>query len=100
MDILKNVRAMSNYGSSLVYKIGEKKMGGFKFHDWHNVLHDLMPIAICGTLTEDIRETICMLSNFFKKLCAKEIRVDDYSFGAGNSGVVLLYGDELATIIS
>jgi hypothetical protein len=77
LDILKNVRAPSNYGASLAYKIGEKKMSGFKTHDWHNVLHDLLPVAIRGTLTPGIRETVYRLSCFFKKLCAKEIRIDD-----------------------
>jgi hypothetical protein len=69
LDIFKNVRAPSNYGSSLSYKIGVKKMVGFKTHDWHNVLHDLLPIAIRGT--------VYRLSSFFKKLCAKQVKVDD-----------------------
>jgi hypothetical protein len=77
LDIMKNVCAPSNYGSSLAYKIGDRKMGGFKTHDWHNVLHDLLPIAIRGTLTEGVRETVYRLSSFFKKVCAKQIRVDD-----------------------
>jgi hypothetical protein len=52
-------------------------MGGLKTHDWHNILHDLLPTAIRGTLTEGIREIVYRLSSFFKKLCAKEIRIDD-----------------------
>jgi hypothetical protein len=77
LGVLKRVRAPTNYGSSLAYKIGDKKMSGFKTHDWHNILHDLLPVAIRGTLTEGIRETVYRLSAFFKKLCAKEIRIDD-----------------------
>jgi hypothetical protein len=77
LDMLKSVRAPTNYGSSLAYKIGDNKMGGFKTHDWHNLLHDLLPIVIRGTLTEGIRETVYKLSDLFKKLCAKKIRVDD-----------------------
>jgi hypothetical protein len=77
LDTLKHVRAPSSYGSSLAYKIGNKKITGFKSHDWHNVLHDLLPIAIRGTLTEGIRETVYRLSSLFKKLCAKEIRLVD-----------------------
>jgi hypothetical protein len=76
LDIIKNVCAPSNYGSSLAYKIGDKQIGGFKTHDWHNVLHDLLPIAIHGTLTEGIREMVYRLSDLFK-LCAKQIQVDD-----------------------
>jgi hypothetical protein len=39
------------------------------------VLHDLLPIAIRGTLTEGVRETVYRLSSFLKKLCAKQIRI-------------------------
>jgi hypothetical protein len=77
LDVLKHVRAPTNYGSSLAYKIGDRKMSGLKTHDWHNILYDLLPVAIRGTLTEGIRETVYRLSRFFKKLCAKQIRVDD-----------------------
>lgn len=77
LDIMKNARTPTNYGSSLAYKIGDKKMVGFKTHDWHNVLHDLLPIAIRGTLYEGIRETVYRLSRFFKKICAKTIKVSD-----------------------
>jgi hypothetical protein len=77
LGILKNIRAPSNYGSSLAYKIGDKNMVGLKTHDWHNILHDLLPIAIRGTLTEGVRETVYRLSSFFKKVCAKIIRIDD-----------------------
>jgi hypothetical protein len=77
LDILKNVRASSNYGSSLAYKIGDKKMSGFKTHDWHNVLHNLLPIAIQGTLMEGGREIVYRLADLFKKLCAKQIHIGD-----------------------
>ena len=77
LGTLKHIRAPSNYGSSLSYKIGDKKIVGFKTHDWHNVLHDLFPIAIRGTLTKGIRETMYKLSSLFRKLCAKQIRIAD-----------------------
>jgi hypothetical protein len=56
LNILKNIHVPSNYGLSLAYKIGDKKMGGFKTHDWHNVLHDLLPIAIWRMLTKGVRK--------------------------------------------
>jgi hypothetical protein len=46
-------------------------MVGLKTHDWHNILCDLLPIAIRGTLHEGLRETMYRLSQFFKKVCAK-----------------------------
>jgi len=77
MDVMRSIRPPTNYGSSLSYKIGDKKMVGLKTHDWHNILHDILPIAIQGTLTSNIRDVVYRLSQFFKKVCAKEIRVDD-----------------------
>jgi hypothetical protein len=49
----------------LAYRIGDKRMVGFKTHDWHNVLHDLLPIAIKGIVMEGVRETIYRISRFF-----------------------------------
>jgi hypothetical protein len=77
LNVLKNIRAPSNYGSSLAYKIGDKKMSGFKIHDWYNVLHDLLLIAIWGTLIEGVKETVYKLADLFKKLCSKQIYIDD-----------------------
>jgi hypothetical protein len=77
LDVMKNVQTPTNYGSSLAYKIGDRRMGGFKSHDWHNVLHDLLPIAIPRTLTKGVRETVYKLSSLFRRLCAKEIWVAD-----------------------
>jgi hypothetical protein len=77
LDVLKNIHAPTNYGSSLAYKIGDRKMSGFKTHDWHNILHDLLPVTICGTLTEGIREIVYRLSRLFKNLCTKKIRIND-----------------------
>jgi hypothetical protein len=65
LDIIKNVQAPTNYSSSLAYRIGDKRMVGFKTHDWHNVLHDLLPIAIKGIVMEGVRETIYRISRFF-----------------------------------
>lgn len=75
LEVMKGIRAPTNYGSSLSYKIGEKTMVGLKTHDWHNILHDILPIAIRGTLTPGIRETVYRLSWYFKKVCAKEFRM-------------------------
>ena len=54
--------------------IGDKKLLGLKTHDWHNILHDFLPIAIRGTLTPGIRETIYRLSRFCRKVCSKEVK--------------------------
>jgi hypothetical protein len=54
-------------------------------------LQDLLPIAIRGTLTEGIRETVYRLSSLFKKLCAKEIRLADIPELEEEAAVVACY---------
>lgn len=75
MDVLRTVRTPTNYGSSLSYKIGDKTMAGLKTHDWHNILQDILPIAIRGTLTPGLRDTVYKLAAFFRKACAKELKI-------------------------
>jgi hypothetical protein len=45
------------------------KISGMKGHDCHIFLQRLLPVAIRGYLTTEIRTTL-ELSNFFKQLCA------------------------------
>ena len=51
LDIIKNLYVPTNYGSLIANKIGEKKMVGFKSHDWHGVLHDPLSI-IMGNINQ------------------------------------------------
>lgn len=76
-EIIASIRTPTNYGASMAHKFKDDKIVGMKTHDWHNVLHDFLPIAIRGTLTPEIRMVVYKLSHFFKNLCAKEIREED-----------------------
>ena len=73
IDILKNIKTPRGYGSSFQYKFPENRISGMKTHDYHNLLHDLLPIAIRGFLTKEIREIIYRLGAFFRWLSSKEI---------------------------
>lgn len=78
VSILSSIWAPTGYGSSLQYKFtAHKKVVGMKTHDWHNILHDLLPIAIRGTLTPEIRGVIYRLRAFFKWICNKKISIAD-----------------------
>jgi hypothetical protein len=77
MKLITEIKTPSNYGSSMALKFTKDKIVGMKTHDWHNVLHDFLPIAIRGTLTPDVRKAVYMLSHFFKNLCAKEFNMVD-----------------------
>ena len=77
IKLLSNVKTPFGYGSSFQHKFNDRKIVGFKTHDYHNLLHDLFPIAVRGTLTEDIRKIIYKISSLFKWLCSKEIAKKD-----------------------
>lgn len=40
------------------------------------MLHDFLPVVVRGTLTPNVRETIYWLSQFFKWVCSKEVKID------------------------
>jgi hypothetical protein len=73
VDVIKNLRTPRGYGSSFQYKFVDGKITGMKTHDYHNLLHHILPIAIRGTLTPDIRDIVYRLGKLFRWLCGKEI---------------------------
>jgi hypothetical protein len=70
IEDLTNIRTPTGYGSSLRYKFNDRKLVGFKTHDYHNLLHDILPIAVRGTLTADIKDIIYRLGKY---TCAKNL---------------------------
>ena len=58
---LSNIRTPTGYGSSLRYKFNNRKLVGFKTHDYHNLMHDILPIVVRGTFTVDIRDIVYRL---------------------------------------
>jgi hypothetical protein len=51
------------------------KITGIKTHDYHNLLHHILPIAVRGTLTPDVWNIVYRLRKFFRWVCAKDIDV-------------------------
>ena len=73
IETLTSTRTPTGYGSSFSSKFSDQKIVGMKTHDYHNLLHDLLPIAIRGTLTKEIRDIVYRLGSLFKWICSKEI---------------------------
>jgi hypothetical protein len=69
IDLIKSIRTPRGYGSSFQYKFPEYKISGMKTHNYHNLLHHILPIAIRGLLTEEIRKKFYRLGAFFRWLC-------------------------------
>lgn len=74
IDLITSIRTPRGYGSSFQYKFLEYKTLGMKTHDYHNLLHHILPIAIRGLLMGEIRQIFYHLGGFFRWLCSTEIK--------------------------
>ncbi|XP_022143595.1 uncharacterized protein LOC111013454 [Momordica charantia] len=54
-----------------------RKIFGLKSHDYHVIMEYLLPYALQGLMKKDVRDVLIDLSNFFKTLCSKVVKVDD-----------------------
>ena len=48
-----------------------------KTHDCHVFLERLLPLVVRDLLPKKVSDALTELSNFFKELCSKVLRVDD-----------------------
>ena len=56
---------------------GERKILGFKMHDYHILLHQLISIGVRPFLLRNVYTAITELCSFYHDLCARTIRVSD-----------------------
>ncbi|GLT52919.1 hypothetical protein SLA2020_262280 [Shorea laevis] len=77
-DWLKGVKFPDGYASNIGRCVNKLpgRISGMKSHDCHVFLQRLLPVAIRGCLTTEIRTTLTELSNFFKQLCARTLKLD------------------------
>jgi hypothetical protein len=64
IEDLTNIRTPTCYGSSLRYKFSDRKLVGFKMHNYHNLLLDILPIVVRGSLTANIRDIVYRLGKY------------------------------------
>ena len=64
IETISGIRTPTGYGASFRYKFNNRKLVGFKTHDYHNLLHDILPIVVRGTLTPGIRDIVYRLGKF------------------------------------
>jgi len=51
----------------------ELKIVGPKSHDCRVLMQQLLPVAICGILSKNVRQTITWLCSIFSSICSKVI---------------------------
>jgi hypothetical protein len=77
--VLYDVRVPDGYSSNVsrCVKLKECTIGGLKSHDNHIIMQQLMPIALRGTLSDDVVRPLIELCGFFRDICSKTLRVED-----------------------
>ena len=77
-DWLQCVMFPDGYASNTSHCVNTKngKISGIKSHDCHVLLQCLLPVAIRGYLSTEIRTPLIELCFFFKELCSRTLKLD------------------------
>ena len=75
LSVLEKLRVPDGYSSNISKRVNTKdvKLKSLKTHDYHILLHNLIPIAIRHLLTNNVRAAVTQLCHFFRDLCAKRL---------------------------
>ncbi|KAF3658770.1 putative formin-like protein 3-like [Capsicum annuum] len=78
-DFLANLKVLDAFSSNISWCVNvlEKKIHGFKCHDHHVLLQDILLVAIRGLLLKEVCEPIIALGKFFKNLYSKCLTIED-----------------------
>ena len=79
-EILKSVKSLDGYSANISnnVQVQERNLLGLKPHDYHVLLHQLLPVAIRNNMDKEASKIIIEYYGFFRKLCSKVIDVDDF----------------------
>jgi hypothetical protein len=79
LGCLHSIKVPTGHSSNRSSKvsIGEINLIGLKSHDCHVLLIQLLPVAIQGILSQDVRRSITKLCFFFNKICSKVINPNE-----------------------
>lgn len=77
--MLHDVRVPNGYSSNVSHciKLKECAIGGLKCHDNCIIMQQLMPIALRGTLLDDVVRPLIELCGFSRDICSKTLRVEN-----------------------
>ena len=77
-DWLKCVKFPDGYASNISQCVNTQKgkISGMKSHDCHVLLQRLLPVAIRGYFSTEIRTPLIELCFFFKELCSRTLKLD------------------------
>ncbi|KAK2357161.1 hypothetical protein QL285_094460 [Trifolium repens] len=72
---LQSIKVPHGYSSNVkrLVSLKDLKLIGLKSHDCHVLMQQLLPVAIRGILSDNVRKTITRLCLFFNTICCKVI---------------------------
>ncbi|KAL2512828.1 Uncharacterized protein Adt_18428 [Abeliophyllum distichum] len=78
-NFIRKVKFPDGFASNLRKNVApnESRIIGLKSHDCHILMQRLLPVGCRAFLNKTISSTITELCTFFKKLCARSIKVSD-----------------------
>jgi len=78
-NFLHDVKLPDGYASNIRRSVDVKgcKVAGLKSHDYHIIFQKLLPLVVRDILPTDVVIPLIQLSNFFNKICSKELEVSE-----------------------
>ena len=77
--VLSGVKVPGGYSSNIARCVNLDKIGGLKSHDYHVLMQQLLPVAIRNVeLPKQMADAIIELCDFFRRLCSKTNKTEDF----------------------
>ncbi|WMV30384.1 hypothetical protein MTR67_023769 [Solanum verrucosum] len=79
LQVLKDVKVPDGYASNIssCVDLKQRTMHGLKSHDCHILMQQLLPIALRNLLPMNVLKPLIELSNFFRGICSKDLKIGD-----------------------
>jgi len=75
---MQSLKAPTGFGASLKNSLSQKdRFSSLKSHDYSNLIHFMLPIAIRGFVIEGVCRVVFRLARFFRWVCSKNVDVRD-----------------------
>jgi len=91
LKVIRNVRVPDGYASNVsrCVKLKECTISGLKSHDSHILMQQLLPIALRGSLPNNVVRPLVEMSAFFRGICSTNLTQEDMDRLEGDVCVTL-----------
>jgi hypothetical protein len=79
LKVIRNVRVPDGYASNVsrCVRLKEHSISSLKSHGSHVLMQQLFPIALCGSLPDNMIRPLVEMSAFFRGLCSTNLTQED-----------------------